>query len=363
MIQTPTLLVDEEICRSNIRAMADKARLNKVIFRPHFKTHQSREIGNWFRDEGVDCITVSSLTMAQYFAEDGWQDITVAFPANVLEMDRINELARSITLNLVVESTDTVIGLAKGLKSPINLYIKLDIGYHRTGVSPDDDDEIIRLFEETGQNELLTMKGILGHAGHSYAALNEKEIARIHEDSIDIITGVEKKYSDRYPELIVSIGDTPTCSVMEDFSRVDEIRPGNFVFYDVTQRQIGSCTSKQITVAMACPVVALHAERNEIVIYGGGVHFSRDLLNHPKYGTIYGLVVEDVGGKWGALVEDVFLARISQEHGTIHAPANYIDQIQVGDVIKILPVHSCMTADLHSVYLTTDGREISRIRH
>jgi len=33
---------------------------------------------------------------------------------------------------------------------------------------------------------------------------------------------------------------------------VDEIRPGNFVFYDLMQYRIGSCSVGQIAVAMAC---------------------------------------------------------------------------------------------------------------
>ena len=74
--------------------MAGKAHANRLVFRPHFKTHQSHLIGQWFREEGVTKITASSLSMAAYFAEDGWDDITVAFPVNIREMDTINELAR-----------------------------------------------------------------------------------------------------------------------------------------------------------------------------------------------------------------------------------------------------------------------------
>ena len=81
MIQVtePTMVLNEEVCKSNIARMAAKAKAANVVFRPHFKTHQSREIGEWFRASGVDKITVSSLNMAMKFAEWGWNDITVAF--------------------------------------------------------------------------------------------------------------------------------------------------------------------------------------------------------------------------------------------------------------------------------------------
>ena len=82
-IKRPTLLVDEAICRENIRWMAEKAARLGVNFRPHFKTHQSKQMGRWFREEGIKSITVSSVSMAKYFNEDGWDDITIAFPLNL----------------------------------------------------------------------------------------------------------------------------------------------------------------------------------------------------------------------------------------------------------------------------------------
>ncbi len=76
--------------------MAQKAKAHNLIFRPHFKTHQSAEIGNWFKDEGVNKITVSSVQMAEYFAESGWKDILIAFPVNIRETEQINRLASKI---------------------------------------------------------------------------------------------------------------------------------------------------------------------------------------------------------------------------------------------------------------------------
>ncbi|MEL6971921.1 MAG: alanine racemase, partial [Bacteroidota bacterium] len=70
MISTPTLLLDEQRCRRNIAAMVQNAEQQQVQLRPHFKTHQSLEIGRWFKENGVNKITVSSLAMAHYFAAE-----------------------------------------------------------------------------------------------------------------------------------------------------------------------------------------------------------------------------------------------------------------------------------------------------
>ena len=78
-IEKPTLILDPTICRANIQRMAERAKRNNVKFRPHSKTHQSAMVSEWFREVGVDAITVSSVEMATYFAENGWKDITIAF--------------------------------------------------------------------------------------------------------------------------------------------------------------------------------------------------------------------------------------------------------------------------------------------
>ena len=127
-IVRPTLLLDEIKCKANIRRMTDKAKRSGVEFRPHFKTHQSHTVGRWFREAGVTKCTVSSIRMASYFAADGWNDITVAFPLNFLEANEINRLAGTIRLNLCIVSASALKGLLKNLKHPVKCFIEADCG-------------------------------------------------------------------------------------------------------------------------------------------------------------------------------------------------------------------------------------------
>jgi D-serine deaminase-like pyridoxal phosphate-dependent protein len=360
VITKPTLLVDEAKCRKNIILMLEKAKRNRVQFRPHFKTHASHEIGRWFRELGVDKITVSSLSMAEYFASDNWQDITVAFPVNILEIETLNRLAESITLNLLVESAESVKILNDGLRHDINVFIKIDIGNHRTGISFNDLILIDSVLKAIDNANKIRFAGFLSHAGHSYDVKSPEEIRTIHQESIGRFVNLKQHYAYRYPNMVISTGDTPTCSLMEDFSEVDEIRPGNFVFYDLMQLRIGSCSAGQIAVAMACPVVAIHKERNEIVIYGGAVHFSKERLEDNETGSIYGVAAENSGEGWGNPVEGMFLTKLSQEHGIVHVPGDLIDNYKTGAIIKILPVHSCLTSHAMKGYLTTQGKTIER---
>lgn len=361
-VTKPALLLDKEKCLKNISRMAEKAQRNNLNFRPHFKTHQSHEIGRWFREFGVNTITVSSLSMAEYFAQDGWNDITVAFPANVHEHELINRLAATITLNLLVESPAIVQKLRQRLIHPIGLFVKIDSGYHRTGVNPSDKDLLDSILSEISQSKKFSFKGFLTHAGHSYKARSRNELERIHNESLAIMHNLKDRYQKQYPDLVISIGDTPSCSVLEDFSGVDEIRPGNFVFYDVTQTVIGSCPAEDIAVCMACPVVSKHPQRNELVVYGGSVHFSKDSLNENG-SLILGKVVTLTESGWDTRPTTLYVKSLSQEHGIIHGPAEAIRSVKEGDVLGILPVHSCLTADCMGRYLTTQGVVITRFRY
>ncbi|MDZ7386598.1 MAG: alanine racemase, partial [candidate division KSB1 bacterium] len=354
----PTLLLDEARARRNIERMAAKAQRSGVRFRPHFKTHQSRQVGRWFRDYGVETITVSSVDMAWYFARDGWRDITIAFPVNLRQLREIDRLARKVHLGLLVESTKSVWVLREQLKGTVDVWLKIDVGYGRTGIAWDDASRLTTLAEEVERSKNLRLRGLLTHAGHSYGASGPKEIVDIYQESVARLNSARQRlHAVGFTELELSVGDTPTCSAVDNFGAVNEIRPGNFVFYDATQLHLGSCSEHDIAIAVACPVVARHEERNELVLYGGAVHLSKDALNDGGR-TVYGLVALPADNGWGPLVPNAYVARISQEHGIVRAEAHFARKVQPGDVLMVIPVHACLTVAQLREYLTTRGKRI-----
>lgn len=359
-IDRPTLLLDKDKCLDNIRRIATKVAHHGVRWRPHFKTHQSHEIGRWFRKEGITSCTVSSLQMAEYFAADGWKDITVAFPVNMLEADRINRLASAVILHIMVCVPGILPQLKKQVRHPVRVFIEIDTGYHRTGVNPDDHETINLLLEEIKAAELFQFAGFLSHAGNTYQCRGGVGVEAMHQTEMEAMKALRKRYNKKFPDLILSIGDTPSMSIVSGFCEVDEVRPGNLVFYDLTQHAIGSCQLDQIALAMVCPVVAVYGRRNEIIIYGGSVHFAKDFLTTADGTTHYGLVVKWHDETMEKLVEPMYIKSLSQEHGIITAPRG-VGNIKPGHCLEILPVHACLTADAMGEYVTLDGIPISRM--
>lgn len=349
-IVKPTLLIDEAICKRNIRNMALKAKANNLSFEPHFKTHQSLAIGQWFKEVGVKHITVSSLGMADYFARDGWEEIKVAFPCNIRQIDLINDLASRIKLNVLVDNIEVIEMLSNQLIRGLGVYIELDSGKGRTGVNAKDLVTIQKLVNKIREKEKLNLRGFYLHAGHSYGARGDKGILNIYSEAISALSPIRSAY----PDVKVCYGDTPTCSVVDHFESIDALSPGNFVFYDIMQEQIGSCSFSDIGVAIACPIVSINHYNNQICIYGGGVHFAKDVIEVDGHNS-FGKIVKISKNGWSKPIEGAYLKSISQEHGLINMPNEEIGKWKVGDVIGVLPIHSCMSADCLGEYYKFNG--------
>ncbi|MBP6641079.1 MAG: hypothetical protein KA293_12380, partial [Bacteroidia bacterium] len=55
-----------------------------------------------------------------------------------------------------------------------------------------------------------------------------------------------------------------------------------------------------------------------------------------------------------------YLRSISQEHGVAVLRPDLIQKIAVGDLLMVLPVHSCMSADLMENLYMVDGSDPQR---
>ena len=360
-ITKPTLLLDEKKCRNNIKRMSEKFRANNITFRPHFKTHQSLQIAKWYKKEGVKAITVSSVSMASYFANDGWMDITIAFPVNLLEVDEINRLAKLVNLGILISDPQIISQLINLLDSNVIVWIEVDTGYHRSGFPVENTKLIKRTIDNLQSADHIQLKGFLSHTGNTYHASSPEEIKQLIRDSVFKLNKLRDQLSKSFPNLLVSLGDTPSFSILNKFSRIDEGRPGNFVFYDIMQYQLGACSIEEIAVALACPIVAKYPERGEIVIYGGAVHFSKEFLEENENLKNFGRVVRLDQAGWHDTGNENYLSGISQEHGIVKLNKQMMEEVAVGDLIGILPIHSCLTASTMKSFLTLDGKTIDHM--
>lgn len=360
----PTFLIDRNKTINNILNMKQKMISANIGFRPHFKTHQSHAIGNLFKEVGIGKITVSSLSMAEYFLEDDWQNITIAFPFNLLELDFLNEIKQkfqNFNFYLLFDNLDSITIANKKLNSEYNAFLKIDTGYHRAGIDADDIISISQHIDLINHSKNLNFVGFLSHAGHTYKSKSINEIQSYHLENKNKLINLKKHFGEN---LILSTGDSPSALTQVDFTGIDELRPGVFVFNDLMINKLTKIDKSNISVAVACPVISHYYERNQILIYGGAVHLSKDYLIDTNCKPYFGEAYRLDSYHWETTTDNYIgkVSSISQEHGliTLDGSSNYIPK--QSEMIAILPIHSCLTADKYNSYLL-DGDKVKNMNH
>jgi len=177
-MKTPTLILNKLKCQQNIQNMKSFCNDHQMDFRPHFKTHQSAEIGEWFKVKGVEKCTVSSVGMANYFAKAGWKDICIAIPLNINELEDVEPIAHAVNLSLCVDHPDHIKAL-KNLSAPLKIFIEIDSGYGRSGVYFKNTTLMDDLIFEMEHNKQLEFTGFLSHTGNSYHSQNSEDGSQV----------------------------------------------------------------------------------------------------------------------------------------------------------------------------------------
>jgi D-serine deaminase-like pyridoxal phosphate-dependent protein len=266
-----------------------------------------------------------------------------------------------VSLNLLVENVAALNILKKKLTRRVGLYIEIDTGYMRSGVEVNRVNQVDELLSLMRGTKLLEFKGFLSHTGQTYAARSAEEVIVRHADATMKMRSLKEHYQFSWPALEISLGDTPACSASDRFDGVDEIRPGNFIFYDLMQEQLGVCDRSDIAVRMVCPVVSRHLSRNEFIIYGGAIHLSKEFIINQFSKKTYGAVGYCDFRNGITASEETWVTGLSQEHGIIRAGFEDIREFKIGGLAEIIPVHSCLAADLAGYYMTTEGERIEKM--
>ena len=358
-VKTPSLLLDLARVRRNAERVSEITKRNKVRLRPHIKTHKCVEVGRIQTERHDGAVTVSTLEEARAFARGGFTDITYAVPIERGKFaDAIEILRSGIRLNLLTDDAATVTALdeicgKEGTR--FDVFLKIDCGTHRVGVEPDTKEsiEIPRLISDAKN---LSFAGLLTHAGHSYNAKNIEEIVETARHERDVMVGhAERLRSDGIEVPTVSIGSTPTITHIDHLDGVDEARPGNYIFFDNFQATLGSCSFEDTALTVLAAVIHKDHTRRRLVVDAGAVALSKDrgpVGLDPGCG--YGRVLDVEGNDTGMRVSG-----LSQEHGEIEAgQGEAFERLKVGDRVKILANHSCLTAAQHSHYNVVENGQV-----
>jgi D-serine deaminase-like pyridoxal phosphate-dependent protein len=360
-LKTPGLVLDIAKVKRNAERMSRRVKQFGADLRPHIKTHKCIEVARIQTAGHSGAVTVSTLAEARAFAANGFTKITYAVPIESGKFDEAIEISRDCELSLMTDDSDVPGQLndaAKRANVHLNVFLKVDCGYHRCGVEPNNP-EAVEISRRITNASNLQFAGILTHAGHSYNCQTKPELLALAKHERDLMADFGEALRKEVGQVpIVSIGSTPTITSVDHLDGIDEVRPGNYIFFDAFQATLGSCTFDDCALTVLASVVHRargEGDRRKVIIDAGAIALSKDrgpVSLNPACG--YGKVLDLEGKDLNLTVSEM-----SQEHGVIIAKdENIFDRLRVGSRVRVLANHSCLTAAQHSHYNVLEGENI-----
>lgn len=351
-IDTPALLIEKSKLVKNIQTMQGIANFAGVKLRPHTKTHKMPDIAKNQIDAGAKGIAVAKLGEAEVFADFGFSDIQIA---NIIigdsKLDRLFKLNEKLDkLSCCVDSIEGLIQLRQRFaesSKELNVMIEIDSGLGRCGLKEKED--VLNLAKEIKKSDGLNFLGLLTHAGQAYSAQSIEEIMAIGKFEGEFMADIAKFLEEKAIEVkVVSVGSTPTAEFSSSIKGVTEIRPGNYVFYDMIQVALGVTTIEKCALSVLATVISKPSD-NRIIIDAGSkaLHTDRGAHGNEKLKS-YGFVP----------TKNCSILRLSEEHGFIyHNEEKFI----IGEKIRIIPNHACAVTNLFDFAYLVDGSEVVEI--
>ncbi len=341
---TPYIEIDSFRLDRNIKRMQAIADDAGVSLRPHIKTHKSIEIARRQIEAGATGLTASKASEAEVFVQAGIKDVLMAYP--VIRAETITPLltaarAKDARVSFIAADMAGVKALneaAIATRMRLPIFMKVDVGLGRIGVKPDSA-LALEVAQEIAVADGLQLAGLLSHAGHSYGASSREAIETIAiVEGNDLVALRHRLEAAGFAGLRISTGSTPTALGAPISSAAHEVRPGNYVFLDLTALRLNVAVADDLALSVVATVIA--ANDVHAIVDAGSKMLSSDHGPHGTGGGGYGCAISaDADGR-----SSVFsVARLSEEHGFLPLEGR---TLAVGSRVRIFPNHSCAVVAL-----------------
>lgn len=353
-LETPRLLLDRERLERNAERMRARCAALGVKLRPHLKTPKSLHVARIAGAGVLPPATVSTLNEAEYFARGGVTDILYAVGFVPGKLGRLVRIERETGARITI-LTDNAAALhavaeqAAAAGATIAVAIEIDCGEHRGGLAPNDPD-VVRLAEMAVAAPSIAFRGVMTHAGHSYATNDAATVMRIAGEERDAAVAAAQAIR-RAGILVdmVSVGSSPTIQHAEHLEGVTEARCGIYLFWDLSQFSRGMCAMDDIAVSVLSSVIGHNRREGYLLLDAGALAMSKDVGAHkflPDAG--YGYLCDPFTQE---RLGNLAIAGVHQEHGTVPvADAQWFERLPLGALVRVLPNHACITAAAYTGY-------------
>lgn len=342
--------------------MQSAADARGLRLRPHAKTHKSIQIARRQIEAGAVGICSAKLGEAEVFADAGIEDIRLPYPLNPVNAERVVDLLGRTRLSFVVDHPAVARGWSDAMRREgceVDILVKVDVGFHRCGIDPARPDAA-EFVAHVAALPGLRFRGLLSHAGHSYAGVSDDEVQGIAEAEAKTLAALRDRIHALGVEAEeISVGATPTVRFSARQAGITELRPGNYIYFDRTQVALGAAVWDDCALTVLARVVTKPAI-DRIILDSGSKTLTNDLARGFTSSPGYGAVLRSIGGQQ-APDETLMIERLSEEHATVRVSSG-AHALEPGDLVRVIPNHSCVVSNLvDAAWMVEAGDVIERL--
>lgn len=343
-LETPAALVDVDRMQANLRRAAEYCRAHGLAWRPHAKTHKTPELAAEQARMGAVGVTVATPREAEVMAAVA-DDVLLAYPPfGASKLARLMALPGTVRLTVGLDSGEATGELACAARDAgrtVGVLVEVDAGMGRVGVqAPEDAVALARAARDAG----LEFRGVMFYPGHVRGRVEEQGPA-LAEASARLTTFLDALAAAGLPARTVSGGSTPTFRRSHEVAGITEVRPGTSIFNDRTTAEIGACAWDECAYSVLATVVST-AVPGQAVVDAGSKALAKEELRAG-------------GGGYGVLLgrPDVIVASVSEEHGILDLSRTDW-RPRVGDRVRVVPNHVCVSVNLQERLYGVRGAEV-----
>lgn len=344
-IPTPAAVVDLARMAANLDRMAEYVTRHGLQLRPHTKTHKSPELTVEQLRRGAVGVTVATVREAEVMSSVAENILLAHPPVGSRKAERLAALPANVHTTTALDSEEALDAAARAASAAgrtIDVLVELDLGMHRVGIA--EPAAAVALAQRVVERQDIEFRGLMFYPGHIREPVSEQgpALERLRADVQRFLSAFQDA---GLHTPIVSGGSTPAAFASHEIPGLTEIRPGTYIFNDRTTAVIGACAWEDCAYTVLATVVST-AVAGQAVVDAGSKALSREELRGRTQG-------------FGALLDrpDVVVKALSEEHGLVDLSATRW-RPRVGDRVRIVPNHVCVSVNLHPRVWGLHGDEV-----
>jgi D-serine deaminase-like pyridoxal phosphate-dependent protein len=340
---SPSLIVYPERIEYNINKMTETAG-DVSRLRPHVKTHKMPEIIGMQLRHGIEKFKCATIAEAEMTASCGAADILLAMQPVGPAIGRFFSLKQAypnINISCIADSEEILHQLSETavrLNSGLDIWLDINTGMNRTGVSPGD--EAIRLYRLAATLPNLKAAGLHAYDGH----IHEKNFnirKQICDESFAPVQKMKEDLTrDGFTDIKIVAGGSPTFPVHASRKEV-QTSPGTVILWDFGYSSSFADLNYRQAAILFTRVVSKPAR--DIVCID---------LGHKAVGSEMPQPRIMIPG-----IDDLSIIGHNEEHMVIKT--SRAEKMKPGDSFYAIPWHICPTVDRYDRVYVAVNSEVS----